>query len=302
MNRRLIASLAVACAGVLGLGMDAQAASVVRFETSLGSFDVELFDDATPLHVANFLGYVERGDYNGVIVHRSVPNFVIQAGRFLHDGTDKVEPNTFPEVPSAGNVQNEPGISNTRGTIALAKQGGDPNSGSREFFFNLGDNSANLDAQNGGFTTFGKVLGNGMDVVDAIANLATFAFEAPFDEAPLRNYTASDFNAFAPIGGDELVIYNSVSLLQAVVDEPPVTVPDTPGDDTPDVPVDDTPDVPVDDTPDVPVDDTPSNPVTPSNPSTPSTDAPSAIPSPSALVGGLMGLGLLASRRRREAC
>lgn len=274
MNRRWMMSLAVFSAGVgmNGLvGADARAGSIVRFDSVLGSFDVELFDDTAPLHVANFLGYVQRGDYDNVIVHRSVPNFIVQAGRFRFDGSEQVEPNAFPEVPSAGNVQNEPGFSNNRGTLALAKQPGDPNSGSREFFFNLDNNGPDLNNQNGGFTTFGRVLGNGLGVLDAINDLMTFGFEPPFDEAPLRNYTQTQFNAFAPVGGDELVLFNSVALLEQVEEETPTEVPADPGTETPD------PETPGFEPPD-------------SN--------PTAIPTPSALLAGLAGLGLLASRRR----
>ncbi len=294
MNRFWLSSLAIASAGLGLIGVQsADAGSIVRFDSVLGSFDVELFDEAAPLHVANFLGYVERGDYNNVIVHRSAPGFVVQAGRYIDDGTPRVEPNTFPEVPNAGTVQNEPGISNTRGTIALAKLGGDPNSGSREFFFNVADNSANLDSQNGGFTVFGEVLGNGMQIIDAINDLMTFAFEAPFDEAPTRNYTESQFQAFEPVGSNELVVFNSVELIQAMEDEDdtPIVTPGEGDDETPDTPTPTTPDETPDtnggnETPDTNGDDPPTD------------NGPVVIPTPSAFAAGLLGLGLLGRRRR----
>ena len=81
-------------------------------------------------------------------------------GSFFHITQDAPVPNEF-----------SPLRSNVRGTIAMAKLGGDPDSATSEWFFNLVDNSSNLDNQNGGFTVFGRVIGNGMEVVDTMAAL-----------------------------------------------------------------------------------------------------------------------------------
>jgi len=154
----------------------------VTFQTSLGNFDVELYDQSAPLTVQNFLNYVRDNDFDGSIFHRSVPGFIVQGGGFKTD---------FNQVPADPAVQNEPGISNTRGTIAMAKLGGNPNSATNQWFFNLADNSSNLNNQNGGFTVFGKVLGDGMQIVDAIAALSTINRGGAFTNLPVRNYTGT---------------------------------------------------------------------------------------------------------------
>jgi cyclophilin family peptidyl-prolyl cis-trans isomerase len=126
--------------------------SAVRLTTSKGNIDI-LLATTTPLTVANFLGYVSRGDYTDVLFHRAPLGFVLQGGGFRSFAA----PDVFQRIPSAGTILNEPGISNLTGTIAMAKVGGDPNSATSEFFFNLQNNAANLDFQNGGFTVFGRV-------------------------------------------------------------------------------------------------------------------------------------------------
>ncbi|MEJ8566271.1 peptidylprolyl isomerase [Elongatibacter sediminis] len=157
-------------------------ATEVTIQTSLGDFQVELFDEAAPVTVNNFLNYVRGGDYTGSFIHRSVPGFVIQGGGFTFaDGAPVA-------IPTDPPITNEPGISNLRGTIAMAKQAGNPDSATSQWFINLGDNSGELDDQNGGFTVFGKVLGDGMQVVDAIAALQIWNAGAPFDELPLIDF------------------------------------------------------------------------------------------------------------------
>src|SRR5205814_9757312 len=137
--------------------------TVVQFNTVSGSLAVRLYDTATPLNVANFLHYVNNSLYNGTFIHRDIPGFVLQGGGYTYNASN----NTAPHIATFSPVQNEFGISNLRSTIAMAKLGGDPNSATSEWFFNLADNSSNLDSQNGGFTVFGRVVGSGMTVVDS---------------------------------------------------------------------------------------------------------------------------------------
>ena len=142
---------------------NAIAGTLTQFDTSEGNVLVQLDDQQTPLTVANFLSYVNQGLYNGTIIHRSVPGFVVQGGGYTSSGTP---------IPTGPPVQNEPFISNVQGTIAMAKLSGDPNSATSQWFFNAVDNSSNLDNQNGGFTVFGKVI-SGFNIIQSINNLPT---------------------------------------------------------------------------------------------------------------------------------
>ena len=119
--------------------------------------DVSLLEDklsGAPLTVANFERYIEEEKYTDIILHRLISGFVLQGGGFQWSN-DQTSPSSIESFPA---VQNEFSSerSNTRGTIAMAKIGNDPDSATNQWFFNLADNSANLDNQNGGFTVFGK--------------------------------------------------------------------------------------------------------------------------------------------------
>ncbi len=158
-----------------------------------GNIDVALTDLTTPKTVKNFLDYINAGAYASNIIHRSVHDFIIQGGGFFFPNNSSLIP-----VPTFAPVQNEFKLSNTRGTIAMAKIGSDPNSATSQWFINLADNSANLDNQNGGFTVFGNVIGNTMTVADAIAAVpvvdATSALGAVFSNLPLTSPTLSRVN------------------------------------------------------------------------------------------------------------
>lgn len=119
--------------------------------------DVSLLEDqlsGAPLTVANFERYVEENKYTNVMLHRLVAGFVLQGGGFQWPD-DQASPST---IESFAPIENEFSSerSNTRGTIAMAKIGNDPDSATNQWFFNLADNSSNLDNQNEGFTVFGK--------------------------------------------------------------------------------------------------------------------------------------------------
>lgn len=165
---------------------------IVRFTTFAGSFDVEMFADRTPLTVENFFDYMNDGVYDTTFFHRLVDTFVIQGGGFTAS-------NQFSSIPQNPPVQNEPGISNLRGTIAMAKLGNNPNSATNQFFFNLGNNSGNLDQQNGGFTVFGEITNlQGLSILDALAAFETVnasQTNGAFNEIPVR-----DAEAFANRG------------------------------------------------------------------------------------------------------
>lgn len=158
-------------------------ATTVLIETPLGDIEIELLENAAPKTVANFLNYVDNNRYDKTFIHRSVPGFIIQGGGFaFSDGT------AF-KVPTFEPVENEFNVSNTRGTVAMAKLASDPNSATSEWFINLANNADNLDNQNGGFTVFARVIGNGMDVADAISRLQIINSGGAFTDLPVINFS-----------------------------------------------------------------------------------------------------------------
>jgi cyclophilin family peptidyl-prolyl cis-trans isomerase len=140
----------------------------VRLTTSLGVIELELDAKKAPKTVANFLGYVDKGFYNGTIFHRVIPGFMIQGGGMLPG---------LKEKPTGTPIRNEAdnGLRNLAGTIAMARTG-DPHSATAQFFINTVDN-AGLDhpgrgPEGWGYAVFGKVT-KGMDVVKKIEQVAT---------------------------------------------------------------------------------------------------------------------------------
>ncbi|MFA9202227.1 MAG: peptidylprolyl isomerase [Candidatus Nanopelagicaceae bacterium] len=185
---------------------------IARFEfadsAGGGVTNVLLFDQegvGAEATVKNFLNYVEDGDYDHSIIHRSVPGFIVQGGGFA------VDQGQILELPADEPVVNEFSTerSNLQGTIAVAKLGDDPNSGTNQWFFNLEDNSENLDQQNEGFTVFGQVLSEAdLQPLEAIANLEIINGGGAFETVPITDTSE-------PITIDDLVFLEQVSLVAA---------------------------------------------------------------------------------------
>ncbi|MHB8624210.1 MAG: peptidylprolyl isomerase [Sulfuricaulis sp.] len=176
--------------------------------TTLGTIDLQLYDDQAPITVANFLRYAGRGFYgtynstfnNQVFpqigfIYRSVPGFVIQSGSYAYDDISSLGGNAanYFQHPMDPPIQNEFSASrpNITGTIAMAKVTGNPNSATSDWFINLADNSANLDNQNGGYTVFGEVIDtsptSGMTVVNEIVSLPILDESGQLQNYPILN-------------------------------------------------------------------------------------------------------------------
>lgn len=184
---REAAAWALAALGIALFTAPARASTLVELDTNFGTIGLRLFDETQPLTVANFLSYARRGRYTGTFFHRRVPGFILQGGGYKGPielvlvyppptvmlGVDYA-PEQTPftgrglaalQVATDPPVLNEPGRSNRRGTVSMAKKGGNPNSATNQFFVNVGDNAAPLDQQNGGFTVFAEVIA-GMEIPD----------------------------------------------------------------------------------------------------------------------------------------
>jgi cyclophilin family peptidyl-prolyl cis-trans isomerase len=167
----LIAVTAIAtCLALPALAANPQ----VEFDTTAGKIRVELYPDAAPKTVANFLDYVKAKHYDGTQFHRVIGGFMIQGGGFTADFKQKP---TKPPIPIEAEQSSKAGLLNVPGTLAMARTS-EPNSATAQFFINVADNkSLNFrepTQQGYGYTVFGKVV-SGMDVVDKIAKAPTGA-------------------------------------------------------------------------------------------------------------------------------
>jgi cyclophilin family peptidyl-prolyl cis-trans isomerase len=138
---------------------------MIRFETSLGDFTIELFDKEAPITVQNFLEYVDAGHFDGTVFHRVIPGFVVQGGGMTADMKQKST-----RAPIRNEADN--GLKNRRGTLSMARTN-DPHSATSQFFINLVDNAFLDPGRNGaGYAVFGCIT-EGMSVVDAMAKVKT---------------------------------------------------------------------------------------------------------------------------------
>jgi cyclophilin family peptidyl-prolyl cis-trans isomerase len=205
---------------------DPDASDAVRFSTVQGDVDIALFGQQTPITVANFLKYVDQGRYflqgNSSFVHYASPGFAIQGGLWIGTSNNQNGAIQPTQVTPFSAIQNEPGISNTRGTIGMAQVGTNANSATSQWYINLADNGGaphNLDIRNhtskgdfGPYTVFGRVTNDTMSVVDAIAQVPNYDFTSmnpslsSFSNLPLINYTRGN-----PVQVENLVLITSMS-------------------------------------------------------------------------------------------
>ncbi len=201
----IVTRLFAVCCALCVVAPQCLANTLVEFDTSLGTFDVSLYDGVAPQTVANFLDYVTSNSYSGTIVHRVDTGLgVIQGGGYDTLGD---------AIPTNSPIPLEYNLPNARGTLAMARTS-NPNSATDQWFINTVDNSQILgQANNGGYAVFGQVIGNGMDIVDAIAAVPTFPFNSPFSQLPLRNYTQTDFNMGTDPTVDNFVVIYGVTVV-----------------------------------------------------------------------------------------
>ena len=184
----------------------------VSTDTQYGGFLMQLIPTNAPKTVANFLAYVRDGAYENTVIHRSTSLTedglaVLQAGGFTADGS-------LSSIPAFAPITNEYSLSNSPGTVAMAKVGGSPNSATSQWFVNVSDNSTTLNSNNnGGFTVFAKVLGNAMsNVISPISALKTYDlsfYNAAFTQTPLQGVT----NVQQPLYLSNLVTFTRVATL-----------------------------------------------------------------------------------------
>ena len=167
---------ALALAGMAAFAAPAFAGDKVHLDTTLGEIVIELDADKAPKSVANFEQYVKEGYYTGTVFHRVIPDFMIQGGGMVSTFAGlKDKPTHKPIVNESHN-----GLSNTLGSVAMARTG-DPNSATSQFFINVKDN-ASLD-QGDGYAVFGHVVA-GMDVVEKIKMVETTT-KGPYQNVPV---------------------------------------------------------------------------------------------------------------------
>ena len=159
----------------------ADANPTVRLSTTHGDILIELDRERTPESAENFLGYVRSGHYDGTIFHRVIDGFMVQGGGF-----DRA----MQQKPTGTPIKNEweSGVANTKGVLAMARLGNQPDSATAQFFINVGDNTFLDEPRDGaGYAAFGRVV-EGMDVVDEIRKVETHSVGG-HDDVPVEPIT-----------------------------------------------------------------------------------------------------------------
>ena len=159
---------------------------IVTFEMENGKiFKAELYPDKAPNTVNNFLSLVQKGYYNGLIFHRVIAGFMIQGGDPNGTGTGGPGYHIQGEFSGNGFAQND--IKHFRGVLSMARAGHPDSAGSQ--FFVMHDDANYLDGQ---YAAFGKVI-EGMETVDAIAEIKTDWSDRPYEEQKMKSVTAETF-------------------------------------------------------------------------------------------------------------
>ena len=162
---------------IFGQSRDATPKPKVHFTTNLGSFVIELDPEAAPKTVENFIEYAKSGFYKETTFHRVISTFMVQGGGQTADGN--IKKGRDPIINEA-KLSGEKGLSNTRGTIAMARTSA-PNSATSQFFINVVDNTRlDYTEQSAGYCVFGRVV-EGMDTVDKIRDVQTGQGDRPID-------------------------------------------------------------------------------------------------------------------------
>lgn len=154
----------------------------VVIDTNLGKITVRLNAEHAPISTENFLKYVEKKHYDGLIFHRVIKDFMVQGGGFTADMKER-DSKFDPIKNEAKN-----GLSNMRGTIAMARTN-EIDSATSQFFINVVDNQRldHVNSSRYGYAVFGKVV-SGMDVVDKIRDSKTES-KAGHDDVPVKPVT-----------------------------------------------------------------------------------------------------------------
>ncbi|WP_443137029.1 peptidylprolyl isomerase [Mameliella sp. AT18] len=161
MLKKSLVAVAVTCMSMAVMANN----TIVEMKTSMGNIEIELFNDKAPISAKNFEDYTKAKFYNGTIFHRVIQGFMVQGGGMTADLVEK---------PTRPAIQNESsnGLSNKRGTLAMARTNL-PHSATSQFFINVVDNNfLDRSTNNAGYAVFGQVT-KGMDVVDKITKVPT---------------------------------------------------------------------------------------------------------------------------------